>query len=257
MKIKNAIESTTIASIKLRPCSEVLRIGRPPVSCRPNRSPQLSLSPLRPTSLCPRPLVTLLEGQFSLVGRQAYSAKAGAEYLNRRREDVSNFIPADVVENRTDFGIFERAPQRGINYAAYPATCSAMRAQRNLGFHLSASFLCRKPQFNEPPEGLRPRRQVFLRTSTTRLRVSCPTSRTSELSRAGARGCDVRMFTTGWPAPRRRSACRTADVLALKSHNLDATIFWFRAPNFGDPAPAASGVTTMSFSAPHILAYSP
>ena len=74
----------------------------------------------------------------------------GAEYLNRRREDVSDFIPADVVENRTDFGIFERAPQRGINYAAYPATCSAMRAQRNLGFHLSASFLCRKPQFNEP-----------------------------------------------------------------------------------------------------------
>ena len=32
------------------------------------------------------------------------------------------------------------------------------------------------------------------RTSTTRLRVSCPTSRTSEHSRAGARGCDVRMF---------------------------------------------------------------
>jgi len=57
----------------------------------------------------PGPLVTLLEGQFSLVGRQAYSAKAGAEYLNRRREDVSDF--ADVVENRTDFGIFERAPQ--------------------------------------------------------------------------------------------------------------------------------------------------
>jgi hypothetical protein len=24
---------------------------------------------------------------------------------------VSDFIPADVVENRTDFGIFERAPQ--------------------------------------------------------------------------------------------------------------------------------------------------
>ena len=44
------------------------------------------------------------------------------------------------------------------------------------------------------------------------------------------------MFTTGWAAPRRRSACQTADVLALKSHNLDATTFWFRAPNFGDPA---------------------
>ena len=50
------------------------------------------------------------------------------------------------------------------------------------------------------------------------------------------------MFTTGGAAPRRRSACWTADVLALKSHNLDATIFWFRAPNFGDPAPAASPI---------------
>ena len=50
------------------------------------------------------------------------------------------------------------------------------------------------------------------------------------------------MFATGWAAPRRRSACRTADILALKSHNLDATIFWFRAPNFGDPAPAASPI---------------
>ena len=38
------------------------------------------------------------------------------------------------------------------------------------------------------------------------------------------------------------AACRTADVLALKSHNLDATIFWFRAPNFGDPTPAASPI---------------
>jgi len=34
------------------------------------------------------------------------------------------------------------------------------------------------------------------------------------------------MFTTGWAAARRRSACRTADVLALKAHNLDATTFW-------------------------------
>ena len=50
------------------------------------------------------------------------------------------------------------------------------------------------------------------------------------------------MFATGWAAPRRQSACRTADVLAFKSHNLDATIFWFRAPNFGDPAPAASPI---------------
>ena len=32
------------------------------------------------------------------------------------------------------------------------------------------------------------------RNSRTRLRASCPTSRTSEHSSAGARGCDVRMF---------------------------------------------------------------
>ena len=120
----------------------MLRIGRPP-----DAAPLTCCGDIRDSAyllyvlllLAPGPLVTLLEGQFSLVGRQAYSAKAGAEYLNRRRE-VSDFIPADVVENRTDFGIFERAPQRGINYAAYPATCSAMRAQRNLGFHLEPVF---------------------------------------------------------------------------------------------------------------------
>ena len=46
------------------------------------------------------------------------------------------------------------------------------------------------------------------------------------------------MFTTGWAAARRRSACRTADVLALKAHNLDATTS-VRAPNFGDPTPSS------------------
>jgi len=45
------------------------------------------------------------------------------------------------------------------------------------------------------------------------------------------------MFTTGWAAPRRRSACRTADVLALKSHNLDATTFW-SAPRISATPPS-------------------
>ena len=45
------------------------------------------------------------------------------------------------------------------------------------------------------------------------------------------------MFTTGWAAPRRRSACRTADVLALKSHNLDATTFW-SAPRISATLPS-------------------
>jgi hypothetical protein len=47
------------------------------------------------------------------------SAKAGAEYLNRWRDDLSDFIPADVVEGCTDFRIYERPPQRGTNYVAY------------------------------------------------------------------------------------------------------------------------------------------
>ena len=37
--------------------------------------------------------------------------------------------------------------------------------------------------------------------------------------------------------PRRRSACRTADVLALKSHNLDATTFW-SAPQISATLPS-------------------
>jgi hypothetical protein len=48
------------------------------------------------------------------------------------------------------------------------------------------------------------------------------------------------MFTTGWAAPRRRSASRTADVLALKSHNLDATIFGSAPQNFDDSGIANS-----------------
>ena len=149
----------------------MLRIGRPP-----DAAPLTCCGDIRDSAyllyvlllLAPGPLVTLLEGQFSLVGRQAYSAKAGAEYLNRRREDVSDFIPADVVENRTDFGIFERAPQRGINYAAYPA---AMPAQHNLHPTKRADFsrhgyraaqfddafarcdgACRRNPIHEPPK---------------------------------------------------------------------------------------------------------
>jgi hypothetical protein len=45
--------------------------------------------------------------------------KAGAEYLNRWRDDVSDFIPLDVVESCSDFGIHERPPLRNVNYVAY------------------------------------------------------------------------------------------------------------------------------------------
>jgi hypothetical protein len=45
--------------------------------------------------------------------------KARAEFLNVWREDLSDFIPLDVVEACTDRGIYERAPQRGVQYVAY------------------------------------------------------------------------------------------------------------------------------------------
>ena len=68
---------------------------------------------------------------------------------------------------------------------------------------------------------------------------SCPTSRTSEHSSAGARRCDARMFgCLPLDGPHREGGLLAGlrTYLPLKSHNLDATIFWFRAPNFGDPA---------------------
>ena len=68
------------------------------------------------------------------------------------------------------------------------------------------------------------------RTSTTRSRASCPTSRTSEHSRAGARGCDVRMF-----------GCLPLDG-PHREGGLLAGLRTFCAPNFGDPAPAASPI---------------
>jgi hypothetical protein len=45
--------------------------------------------------------------------------KAAAEYLNQWREDLSDFIPHDVIEAATDFGVHERAPVAGKRYVAY------------------------------------------------------------------------------------------------------------------------------------------
>jgi hypothetical protein len=47
------------------------------------------------------------------------SAKARAEYLNIWREDISDFIPLDVIESCTDWGVVERQPERGVKYVAY------------------------------------------------------------------------------------------------------------------------------------------
>jgi hypothetical protein len=45
--------------------------------------------------------------------------KARAEFLNIWREDIAEFLPIDVVEGCTDFGVHERAPQAGVIYLAF------------------------------------------------------------------------------------------------------------------------------------------
>jgi hypothetical protein len=52
------------------------------------------------------------------------AGRARAEYLNVWREDISDFMPVDVVEAATDFGVPVRAPLSG-DVARYVAFCDA------------------------------------------------------------------------------------------------------------------------------------
>lgn len=45
--------------------------------------------------------------------------RARAEFLNIWREDVDDFVPMDIVEACTDWGVHERPRQAGIRYIAY------------------------------------------------------------------------------------------------------------------------------------------
>ena len=45
--------------------------------------------------------------------------KARAEFLNAWREDLSDFLPLDVIEACTAWGTTERAPQKGIKYFCF------------------------------------------------------------------------------------------------------------------------------------------
>jgi hypothetical protein len=47
------------------------------------------------------------------------SQRANAEFESIFREDVSDFIPADIIDAATDFGVIERPPIPGITYAAF------------------------------------------------------------------------------------------------------------------------------------------
>src|SRR6202030_863787 len=82
------------------------------------------------------------------------------------------------------------------------------------------------------------------RNSRTRLRVSCPTSRTSEHSSAGARGCDVRMFgCLPLDGPHREGGLLAGlrTYLPLSRTTLTQQLFGPR-PEFRRPCPAASPI---------------
>ena len=78
------------------------------------------------------------------------------------------------------------------------------------------------------------------RNSRTRSRASCPTSRTSEHSSAGARGCDVRMFgCLRLDGPRREGdlLARLRTYLPLRRTTLTQQLFGPR-PKFRRPYPS-------------------
>jgi hypothetical protein len=61
----------------------------------------------------------LLPGSIVAKAMRDDPQRARAEYLSIWREDVADFVPLDVVEDATDFGVRERAPLQGIRYAAF------------------------------------------------------------------------------------------------------------------------------------------
>ena len=46
-------------------------------------------------------------------------SKASAEFNNIWREDIADFLPLDVIEACTDWGVHERPPQQGVHYFSY------------------------------------------------------------------------------------------------------------------------------------------
>jgi hypothetical protein len=45
--------------------------------------------------------------------------RARAEFLSEWRSDLSDFVPGDVIEEATDYGVAERAPIDGVRYLAF------------------------------------------------------------------------------------------------------------------------------------------
>ena len=62
--------------------------------------------------------------------------KGKAEWLAEFRDDVSDLLPADVIEGATDWGISERAPRAGIKYLAF-ADASGGTGQDSFGMAIA------------------------------------------------------------------------------------------------------------------------
>ena len=54
----------------------------------------------------------------------ADAPRARAEFENVWREDVDDFLPLDIIESCTDFGVVERPPERGVRYFAFADAAS-------------------------------------------------------------------------------------------------------------------------------------
>jgi hypothetical protein len=69
--------------------------------------------------------------------------RGGAEFGNRWREDMDDFIPLDAIESVTDFGTLERLPQPGISYVAF------MDASTGTGSDSFTLCITHRPLFGE------------------------------------------------------------------------------------------------------------
>src|ERR1700683_998261 len=61
---------------------------------------------------------------FSNSALATDASKARAEFENVWREDVDDFLPLEVIEATTDWGVRERPPERGIAYRAFADAAS-------------------------------------------------------------------------------------------------------------------------------------
>jgi hypothetical protein len=77
------------------------------------------------------------------------AGRARAEYLNTWREDISDFLPVDVLESCTDYGTFERAPLP-MSAAKHVAYCDSAGGTGKDSFTLAIAHR----KVNDPERGV-------------------------------------------------------------------------------------------------------